>query len=50
MSRSQPLSAGRMPVPLISPAIAGPADRTKAAPAAAVVTRTVLNLMTYLHE
>src|SRR3954471_14173797 len=37
-----------LPLPVISPAMAGPVDRTRAAPAAAVVTRTVLIRMEYL--
>jgi hypothetical protein len=35
---------------LISPAIAGPADRTMAAPTAAVVTRMVLIRMRFLSD
>src|SRR6476659_1098232 len=36
------------PLPLISPAVAGPADRTRAAPAAAVVIRMLLVLIRLL--
>src|SRR4029079_271989 len=45
-----PSPPGGLPVPLISPAIAGPADRTMAAPAAAVVTRIVLIRMRLLSD
>ena len=45
---SQALAPTGWPLPLISPAMAGPADRTRAAPAAAVVTRMVLMRMRFL--
>src|SRR4029077_18026780 len=45
----RPSPPGGWPLPLISPAIAGPMDRTRAAPVAAVVTRIVLIRMVPLN-